>query len=322
MFTMPSRLAQAISKVQTQQWPNNCRFAFSIFDDPDQQVTADGREVYALLTDLGFRTTRGVWPLPPTSPAGADGHCGQPEHVEWLLQLQQRGFELGFHNATMHTSTREQTRLALEHFRDYFGSYPLTAANHYENEEAIYWGSSRLSGWRRLVYNAATKGSNHNRFHGHEPGHELFWGDYCRQHIRYVRNFVFREIDTLSACPFMPYHDPLRPFVHFWYASSEGGSRDSFNDCLSERNQDLLEERGSACIMYAHFGNGFVVNGKLDPRFREVMTRLSRKPGWFVPVATLLDYLRSVKGERIISDKERRQLETRWLISKMRHGTS
>ena len=35
-------------------------FAFTIFDDPDSQTLEAGREVYTLLADLGFRTTKGV----------------------------------------------------------------------------------------------------------------------------------------------------------------------------------------------------------------------------------------------------------------------
>ena len=45
-------------------------------------------------------------------------------------------------------------------------------------------------------------------------GSPLFWGDKCRDHIKYVRNFVFDDINTLAACPHMPYHDRARPLTH------------------------------------------------------------------------------------------------------------
>jgi hypothetical protein len=35
-------------------WPDGKRFAFTVFDDPDSQTWQAGREVYALLRDLGF----------------------------------------------------------------------------------------------------------------------------------------------------------------------------------------------------------------------------------------------------------------------------
>ena len=150
------------------EWPEGRRFAFTIFDDPDMQTTAIGREPYALLADLGFRTTRGVWPLPPTRrDRGPNDDCSLPEHVEWLRSLQARGFELGYHNARIHSSPRIDTIAALDRFRELFGHDPLVMANHFENQEAIYWGSDRLSGWRRSVYDILTRGQNRNRFFGH-----------------------------------------------------------------------------------------------------------------------------------------------------------
>ncbi len=40
--------------------------------------------------------------------------------------------------------------------------------------------------------------------------------------MSYVRNFVFDEINTLAACPEMPYFDPAKPFVNAWFASLPG----------------------------------------------------------------------------------------------------
>lgn len=304
-------------------WPDQRDFAFTIVDDPDMQTTAIGRVAYSFLESAGFRTTRMSWPLAATrlvSPK--DETCGIPEHARWLQGLHAAGFEIGLHNATFHTSTREETAAALDRFQELFGGAPSILANHFENAEGMYWGSARLSGWRQLLYNAATRWQNHNRFFGHTPGHELFWGDLCRRDIRYVRNFVFREIDTLAACPAMPYHDPQREYVQYWFACSEGSNRDAFVDMLSERNQDLLEESGGACILYTHFAFGFVDDGAFDTRARELLTRLSRKRGWFVPASTLLDYIRVKKGDKVLTDSERSRLETRWLMAKLRHGTS
>ena len=44
-------------------WPGNKSFAFSVFDDTDSQTLEKGKAVYALLADLGFRTTKSVWPI-------------------------------------------------------------------------------------------------------------------------------------------------------------------------------------------------------------------------------------------------------------------
>ena len=304
-------------------WPEGKKFVFTVFDDPDSQTLEGGREVYSFLADCGFRTTKGVWPMRgPREPSDHGGTCDEPEYRAWTQDLQGRGFEIGFHNATLHTSTREETITGLDRFREYFGSFPSAMANHYFCDENIYWGDARLSGLNRLAYNLLTRWNNHNRFYGHVPGHPYFWGDICKQRIKYVRNFAFADINTLTMCPNMPYHDPDRPYVNYWYAGSEGSHCGTFVDRIAEAEQERLEEEGGACIMYTHFGHGYWDGKTLNTRFRELMTRLSRRDGWFVPVTTLLDYLLERKQDATITAAERGQLERRWLTHKTRFGTA
>jgi hypothetical protein len=262
-------------------WPDGKRFAFTIFDDPDAQTVASGRPVYDLLTDLGFRTTKAVWPVRGTgTPSDRGETCDEEDYRKWVEHLQIRGFEIGLHNATSHTSTREETRRGLEAFVRLFGDAPIALANHYNCDEGIYFGDARVSGLPRAIYNAVTRGRNRARFHGHRPGHPLFWGDLCRERVKYVRNFVFRDIDTLAACPWMPYHDPARPFVNYWFASSEGDKGPAFMDRISERHQERLEDEGGACVMYTHFAHGFLdARGHLEPRFVRLMERLAARDG-------------------------------------------
>lgn len=304
-------------------WPAGKSFAFTIFDDPDSQTLESGREVYALLTDLGFRTTKGVWPIRGSAtPSDHGGTCAEPDYRAWVQDLQQRGFEIGLHNATLHTSDRGQTELGLQKFAEYFGPHPITMAQHYFCEENIYWGDQRVSGVHRLLYNAVTRGKNRHRSHGHIPGHPEFWGDLCRERVRYLRNFTFSETNTLRACPYMPYHDPDRPFVRYWYASAEGATVGPFLDRLADARLDQLEADGGACIMYTHFGLGFS-DGRLHAGFRDLMTRLARRNGWFVPVTQLLDYLLAGRGgQSILHAAGRRELETRWLMHKVRFGNA
>jgi hypothetical protein len=194
-------------------------------------------------------------------------------------------------------------------------------ANRY-NREAIYWGPARLTGLAKAAYNASTLSKNNSRFRGDVPGEPEFWGDLCQERIEYCRNFVFADINTLGVCPWMPYHDPLRPFVRRWYSAADGNNVKNYVGMLSAANQDRLEEEGGACIMYTHFGHGFVENQKLHSRFSELMTRLSRKNGWFVPVSTLLDHLASQRGPVQIGASERNRLQNRWLWQKVFRGTS
>ena len=304
-------------------WPDDKRFAFTVFDDTDSQTRANGEPVYRLLEELGFRTTKSVWPAAPIgTPSDPGSTCADPDYRAWVQGLAARGFEIGFHMATSHTSPRAFTIAALDQFAAYFGRYPRSMANHYFSNEDIYFGDARLSGAYRMAYNLLTGYRNRRRFRGHIEGDPLFWGDVCRDRIWYVRNFVFRDINTLAACPSMPYHDPERPYVNRWFASTEGAIISSFVDRLDEGSQERLEAEGGCCIMYTHFGLGFYRDGALHPRFVELMTRLSRRKGWFVPVSTLLDYIEATRGPVVLTRQGRSRLERRWLGHKMRYGTA
>jgi hypothetical protein len=304
------------------EWPESRRFAFTIFDDPDGQSLATSRLVYHFLRDLGFRSTMAVWALAPVRAPNSGGEtCGNPEYLEHVLSLQRSGFEIAWHNATPHTCTREETLDGLNRFRHHFGHDPFSAANHY-NGEALYWGGSRVGGVRRPAYLAMTRLQSKSKYFGHVEGHPTFWGDLCRQRIRYFRNFVFSDLNTLKRCPWMPYADPQRPWVQSWFAGSEGAQGPSFLKAISERNQDRLEEEGGGCILYTHFGHGFVEDGRLKPEFVRLMTRLAAKGGWYVPTHVMLDYLVERRGTCVLPKDARDRLEWRWLGEKLFRGTS
>ena len=304
-------------------WPEGKRFAFSIFDDTDSATLKRVRPVYDLLRDLGFRTTKSVWPLPGRDvPDGGGSTCADPEYRDWVIELQRSGFEIGWHNATFHTSTREETRRGLETFARIFGGYPTAMANHSSCDENLYWGDHRVTGIRRWVYRGLTLDRNRGRFRGHVEGDPLFWADLCRQHLKYCRNFDFVDINTLKCCPMMPYHDPARPYVNYWFAATGGHDVRTFTCALSGRAQERLETEGGACIMYTHLARGFCRDGRLDPEFRRLMESMSRRSGWFVPVSTLLDHLLAEQGHHELSDRERAALERRWLSYKLRVGSA
>jgi hypothetical protein len=305
-------------------WPDGKRLAFTVIDDTDNATLENVGPVYAFLADCGFRTTKSVWAVAGDPQRGkyAAPTCDDPAYLQWALDLQAKGFEIGLHNCTWHGLPRDEIRSALNLFAARLGHDPVTAANHTGVEDSIYWGDARLTGWHAGLYNLLTRFRNRKIYRGHVEGDPHFWGDFCRERIKYYRSFTFRDVDTLNACPFMPYHDPLRPYVNYWFAASNGQDVDSFNRCLSEANQDRLEQEGGACIMYTHFASGFYRDGQLDARFRQLMMRLSRKNGWFVPVATLLDHMLADGGHREISDAERRSLEMKWLLEKLLLGTT
>jgi hypothetical protein len=304
-------------------WPEGRRFAFTVFDDTDEGTLDNLPQVYALLQNLGFRTTKTVWPLAGKRPPEIWGGetCAHPGYAAWAQQLQRQDFEIALHNATYHSSTREDTRQALARFADLFGAYPRSMANHTTCRDGIYWGPHRVSGIRQVAYNVLTRFRQVGRYRGHDPEDQHFWGDLCRDHIDYVRNFTFADINTLAACPFMPYFDPDRPWVKAWFSASEGAECATFVNTIDERAQDRLEESGGACIMYTHFGKGFYQHGALDRRFVQFMERLARKPGWFVPVSQLLDHIAQARGGiHILKRRERTWLERQWLRHKIAVG--
>jgi hypothetical protein len=279
--------------------------------------------VYAFLRDLGVLTTKSVWATAGDGvPHISGATCEDSAYRDWTLELQAAGFEIGSHGAAPATSRRQTVVRSLDRFREIYGHDPDALANHSGCRESIYWGENRVDGTSRLAYNLMTGFRRRGLFRGHREGDPLFWGDLCRDRVRYVRNFTYADVNTLAACPAMPYHDPDRPYVRAWFAASEGADVTAFNSRLSEAEQDRLEAEGGACIMYTHFASGFWRDGELDPRFRELMVRLTRMNGWFVPVTTLLDHLVERRGLTILAPTQRRALERRWLRSKIRVGYS
>ena len=123
-------------------WPEGKRFAFTVFDDTDKSTIQNVGSVYALLADLGLRTTKSAWVVrgDPGKGCGAGMTCEDPDYCRWVQTLQARGFEIGWHNSTWHGLPRPQVLAALEKFKDLFHHDPVTAAHH-SHDEGLYWGS-------------------------------------------------------------------------------------------------------------------------------------------------------------------------------------
>jgi|TARA_B110000438_G_scaffold243627_1_gene243731 hypothetical protein len=304
-------------------WPDNKKFAFTIFDDTDRSNLKDSKIIYQYLEELGFKTTRSVWMLKSNDNSEEKGvTCEDNFYLDWLLEIKNKGYEIGYHNATSNSSKRQNTKEALDRFVKIFGEMPTVMANHSENKENIYWGPDRLSDSRKIIYNILTFFKKNKYYEGHKKFSSYFWGDYCKEYISYVRNFVFADINTLKCCPYMPYEDLKKPYVNRWFASSEGNNVKMFNKCISDENQDRLEIEGGACIMYTHFADGFCKNGRLSEEFKKQMKRLSNKNGWFVPVSVLLEFLKKENKKHIISFKQRSELEWKWLFDKLVMGST
>jgi len=306
-------------------FPDGKKFAFSIFDDTDMATLDNVGSMYEFLLNLKIHTTKSVWVLPADkseNSASQGQTLSDPEYLAFILKLRDEGFEIGFHGPKGGSSNRSEVVETLKTFKNLIGDYPRTYANHLDNRECLYWGVDRLdSPFLRFFYKLSTF-KRKEKFLGHVPNSEYFWGDIAQEHITYVRNFVYPDINTFKINPSMPYHDPLRPYVNFWFSSSDGCNVDTFNRLLNEENQRRLESEGGVCIVYTHFANGFVKDGKVNPVTVSLLNGLSKREGWFVPVSMLLDYLREQRASNLCPVSEKRKMEYFWFISKMIHGSS
>ncbi len=304
-------------------FPDNKRFAFSIFDDTDLSTVENVKPLYDLLLELEIFTTKSVWMFSKNDTHNPYYHSQtleDPEYLDFVRRLKRNGFEIAFHNASMDSDVREITISAIERFKELLGVYPNIHVNHERNKENIYWGKERLNSLAlRFIMMLLRKSSES---FGHISGSPFFWGDVCQKHVTYVRNFIFREINLLRINPTLPYKDPKRKFVNYWFSSSEGGRVESFNQLISSKNQDSLEKECGVCIVYTHFANGFVKDGKVNKETKDLLFELSKRNGWFVPVTVLLDYLKTQQSSETRSLYEQFNMELRWFLTKLFYGTT
>jgi hypothetical protein len=304
-------------------YPEQKKFAFTIFDDTDYATVENVKPIYELLLRLNIFTTKSVWVFPPNDNENKyynSQTLSTPEYLDFVRWLCKSGFEIAFHNSSMDSNVREVTISSIERFKELLDFYPNVHANHDLNKENIYWGKERLDlPILKLIMKYTKKSYD---FMGHKADSPFFWGDICQKHITYVRNFVFREINLLRINPTIPYKDSNRPFVKYWFSSSDGGTVKSFNQLLSSSNQERLEKEKGVCIVYAHFAKGFVENGEVNSKTKELLIELSKRDGWFVPVSKLLDYLRTQQLSNKRSLSERTNMELRWFLTKLLYGTN
>lgn len=306
------------------RFPDGKRFAFSVFDDTDNSTVANVEPVYRLLHDLGMRTTKSVWPLANASSGQflTSSTLQDSAYRQFVVDLQRSGFEIAYHGARNDSSPRPLIENALDIFASVVGSDPESFANHSANREGIYWGSARFGhALPRLGYRlgAVLNKREAERFEGHVIDSPYFWGDLCQQRVKFVRNFTFDEINLDRVNPTMPYHDPAKPYVQYWFSAVEAGNAERFCESLTEDNQDRLEAEGGLCIVATHFAKGFCPGGVVHPQFERLMRRLAGKgTGWFVPVAELLNRCLTRASTSTISPAELGAMERRFVVDKLR----
>ncbi|MDD3731869.1 MAG: hypothetical protein PHU88_05795 [candidate division Zixibacteria bacterium] len=305
-------------------FPEGKKFAFTIVDDTDNATLANIKGIYDFLYEQGFRTTKTVWVFPTNDTsewANLGASLEDSAYQAFVLDLQNKGFEIALHGARGGSSKRSEIITALEKYKETFGDYPKIHINHALNTDNLYWGRDKFS-FAPFKYLYGGIFSN-KEYYGHVPGSEYFWGDLAQQYITYVVNLSFFDINLLKINPSLPYHDPDKPYVRYWFHTSDGGYVTSFNELIKKKNIDRLEKEGGVCLVYTHLARDFYLNNTLDTTFKRQMEYLATKDGWFVPASVILDFLRLQPGDgKELSFREKVRLEILWLYEKILHGSS
>jgi hypothetical protein len=263
-----------------------------------------------------MKTTKTVWAsdCPEGSPLYFAGKTLQDEtYLKFVHDLDNAGFELAWHGATMESSKRERTIEALEFFKREFGYYPVLHCNHGDNLENIYWGDKRYSNYllRQLIRLIRRNASS---FCGDDVSSPYFWGDLCKKHFRYVRNFTFSELNMLKVDPGMPYSIRQRPYVNNWFSTTDAPDVSRFAELLTQKNIDQLAAEGGVCIISTHLGKGFTTDGRVDSRVVDSLAYIASLNGWFVPASEMLDYLLTQQQNKVVTDSGQFGVELRHII--------
>lgn len=286
-----------------------------MFDDTDVATVANVAPVYHLLEQLGMRTTKTVWPLPcpdARSDFSSSETLADAPYRAFALDLQRRGFEIASHGATMESSLRARTLAGLDLFRSTFGAAPRLHANHAYNRENFYWGTARLDDPILRSLYARVNGRPAGYYAGHVADSAYWWGDRLATDVTYVRNLTFSAVDLARINPSMPYHDPSRPLVRYWFSATDAENAAEFVDLFHPAAIDRLEADGGFCILATHFGKGYGAGGEVLPEVRRCFEDLARRRGWFPPVGQLLDWLRAQRRDDRLPASEWRAMQWRW----------
>ena len=297
------------------KWPKGHDFAFTIVDDTDGATVQNVKPVYDYLYERGILTTKTCWVYPSKDQIYTGECLKDDEYRQFLIEIKNRGFEIGFHNAGSGGFNRAETMSAFEEFKACFGEYPSLHINHSNNVENIYWGAERFSGPVRKIY-SLFRGSISSL--GDKTDSEYFWGDLCKKNVKYIRNRTFNGIDTLREDNRLVYRETGKDkYSNYWFSSSDGMRLNAFLRILTKENVDKLVKHHGCCILYTHFAYDFVdENGVLSEDFKATIDYLSKQNGWFVPASTLLDY--------VLADKEYKpskwyelKMDIKWFVERI-----
>lgn len=289
-------------------FPHNKQFAFSIIDDTDGDNIDNTKPVYDLLDDLNFRTTKTVWAFSPRDKFKGLG-LENYRYRGYIKKLQKAGFEIALHGVGSGKLSRREILQGLELFRRYIGDWPKIQINHGQNPDNLYWGFKRFSLLRLF--------GKWSKFQGENPKSKFFWGDLARKNIKFIRNFTFKNLNLLKTDPFMPYRERDKKYANYWFSSTEAPDVTKFNKIINRQSIDRLSKEKGVAIIYTHFAEGFVKNGRPNRDFRRTMEYLASQNGYFAPASELLEYLLEEGRGQEISPRQKLGLELKWLVNRL-----
>jgi hypothetical protein len=313
-------------QIKISPYPEGKSFGFTIIDDTDGCRLEMIRPIYDYLTKIGLKTTKTVWVKRPKAQSLGIWDEGdtleRDDYVVYLKSLQERAFEIALHNVSSQSNEREEIISGLEKFKEIFGEYPKINVHHEKNKENLYFKFAQSldliptpfrSSFFMKIHSLSRKlrkfsgNKSHSgkeryiEFLGEAKDSNYFWGDICKERIKYIRsNIFYHDLNTLKCNPEIPYSALQTPYVNYWFDSSNGQDVNMFNKILNPRNIYLLIKGKGCCILYTHFGKGFsiVKDGRITLN-EEAKHRLAeiagRADGWYVPVSEMLDRLLSFK---------------------------
>jgi hypothetical protein len=297
-------------------YPDDRDFIFTIFDDTDISTLEYIRPVYDFLTEEDIKITKSVWPLAYEGDSDFKGShtLENTKYADYITELRDCGFEIGFHGPTMVSSDRNSIIRAFQVYYDVLKTYPRVYAPHAINRENLYWGSHRFTfPIFKLLYKSIS-GERKDYYQGHEVESRYFWGDLSLRHLDYVRSFTYSTMNLFNVGPTLLYSNPYKPYVKNFFITGDAENVEEFNYLLRLENQAELERERGICIISTHFGKGFIKERRLNARTRYLLSEIKKRNCWLAPVSEVLDYVKSKQQSNILSSYGLILMELRWLV--------
>lgn len=270
-------------------------FIFTIFDDTDRATLENIKPVYDFLSEKGLKTTKSIFVLEPKNNFDYEEVTLEDKnYLNYLQNLEKKGFEIAYHGAGNGNYTKEEINKAINVFKKAFKNPSKIYVNHDHNLNNIYWGSKRFS----FPFNFLYRMIDRTKFEGDTKRSPNYWGDICKKEFKYIRNYTFDSINTLSRDRYMPYLEKRKTDCsNYWFSSTDCLNLEKFLKIVTKKNIDLLEKEKGICIIYTHFADGFYDKNKksLNKDFIEIINYLVSKNGLFITCGELLDKLNEKK---------------------------